>query len=122
MGSKRKTRFRFDVALSFAGTDRRRVEPVGRAMQSLGLRVFYDKDHHAYLWCKKSAAYERIYGPDSAFVVPFISKHYGKREWPQWEFETAKREAAKRTIEFLVPIRLDETRQFGLMDDHNYFG
>ena len=29
-------------------------------MQSLGLRVFYDKDHHAHLWGKNRAEYERL--------------------------------------------------------------
>jgi len=51
-----------------------------------------------------------------------ISKHYIGREWTQWEFETAKREARKRKRDFLLPIRLDDSRQFGLADDHNYLG
>lgn len=91
-------------------------------MQSLGLRVFYDQDHYAHLWGKSRTEYEKIYGPDSAFVVPMISKHYGEREWTQWEFETAKREARKRKNDFILPIRIDESRQFGLTDDHNYLG
>ena len=91
-------------------------------MQSLGLRVFYDKDHHAHLWGKSRTEYEKIYGADSVYVVPMISKHYAQREWTQWEFETAKREARKREGDFLLPIRLDESRQFGLTDDHNYIG
>lgn len=117
---KRLSEFRFDVALSFAGQDRPHAEAVARAMQSLGLRVFYDKDHYAHLWGKRRTEYENIYGPDSAFVVPMISKHYAEREWAQWEFETAKREAKNRKVDFLLPIRLDNSRQFGLTDDHNY--
>ena len=95
MSKKSKSRFRFDAALSYAGPDRLRAEAVARAMQSLGLRVFYDKDHQADLWGKNSKEYERIYGPDSAFFVPFISKHDVEpdRDWTQWEFGSAKREA-----------------------------
>ncbi|PHQ36657.1 tetratricopeptide repeat protein [Rhodopirellula bahusiensis] len=122
MGKKKRSDFRFDAALSFAGKDRPRAEAVARAMQSLGLRVFYDKDHHAHLWGKSRNEYEGIYGPDSAYVVPMISKHYAEREWTQWEFETAKREARTRKGDFLLPIRLDDSRQFGLTDDHNYLG
>ncbi|WP_197440158.1 tetratricopeptide repeat protein [Polystyrenella longa] len=118
----KKTEFRFDVALSFAGQDRPYVEAVARAMQSLGLQVFYDQDHHAHLWGKNRTEYEKIYGPDSAYVVPMISKHYTEREWTQWEFETAKREAKKREDDFILPIRIDDTRQIGLTDDHNYLG
>ncbi|MSR58594.1 MAG: toll/interleukin-1 receptor domain-containing protein [Planctomycetaceae bacterium] len=120
MAKKEKNRFRFDAALSFAGQDRPRVVVVARAMQSLGLRVFYDKDHRAHLWGKNRTEYERIYGPESAFVVPFISKHYVQREWAQWEFGTAKREARKRSADFVLPIRLDESRQFGLAADQIY--
>jgi tetratricopeptide (TPR) repeat protein len=120
--AKKTTEFKFDVALSFAGQDRHRAEAVARAMQSLGLRVFYDRDHHANLWGKSRTEYEKIYGPDSAYVVPMISRHYAEREWTQWEFETAKREARNRNGDFLLPIRLDDSRQFGLTDDHNYLG
>jgi len=122
MGKKKRSEFRFDAALSFSGKDRPRAEAVARAMQSLGLRVFYDKDHHAHLWGKSRTGYEHVYGPDSAYVLPMISKHYAEREWTQWEFETAKREARKRKGDFLLPIRLDDSRQFGLTDDHNYLG
>jgi tetratricopeptide (TPR) repeat protein len=122
MGKKKRAEFRFDAALSFAGRDRPLAEAVARAMQSVGLRVFYDKDHHAHLWGKSRTEYEDIYGPDSVFVVPIISEHYAAREWTQWEFETAKREARKRNEDFLLPIRLDDSRQFGLTDDHNYLG
>ena len=113
-------RYRFDAALSFAGPDRKLAQDIARAMQEAGLRVFYDKDHQAHLWGKNRSEYERIYGPDSAYVVAIISKDYGGRDWPQWEFGTAKREANKRTGEFLLAVQVDGARQFGLPDDHNY--
>lgn len=122
MTKKKRSEFKFDAALSFAGADRLQAEKLATAMKLRGLRVFYDKDHHAHLWGKKRTEYEKIYGPDSAYVVPMISKSYAEREWTQWEFETAKREAKRRQGDFLLPIRLDDSRQFGLTDDHNYLG
>ena len=112
--------YEFDVALSFAGQDRRHAKVVARAMQAKGLRVFYDKDHSAQLWGKNRSEFERIYGSASAYVVPFISKHYVTRDSTVWEFETAKREARTRKDEFILPVKIDDTRVFGLPDDHIY--
>lgn len=117
---KTRDQFKFDVALSFAGPDRKTVELVARELKRLRIRFFYDKDRAADLWGKNQKVFEQIYGPDSVFVVPFISKDYVDRDWPQFEFETARREMKRRQTDFLLPVRLDDTRQFGLREDHQY--
>ena len=99
-----------------------RVEVPSRLRVSAQKTCVSLKDHHAHLWGKSRTEYEDIYGPDSIYVVPIISEHYATREWTQWEIETAKREAGKRKSDFLLPIRLDDSRQFGLTDNHNYLG
>jgi len=112
--------YHFDAALSFAGEDRSLASRLARLLKAKGWRVFYDKDHRARLWGKRSAEYEGIYGPRSRFVIPLVSEHYVQKDWTMFEFESAKREARRRTSEFILPIRIDDTRLFGLSDDVNY--
>ena len=47
-------RYRYDVALSFAGEDRHYVERVAKELQRRGIRVFYDKYEQTELWGKGS--------------------------------------------------------------------
>ena len=50
------------------------------------------------------------------YVIPFISKSYVQKDWTQFEFDTAKREQKKRRSEFILPVRLDDSRLLGLPD------
>jgi tetratricopeptide (TPR) repeat protein len=66
---------------------------------------------------KDQREFERIYGPQSHYVISFISKHYVRKRWPRFEFDTALREQEKRSEEFILPIRVTDARLVGLTDD-----
>lgn len=119
-GLTKKPDYEFDAALSFAGEDRRHASKLATVLTSKGYRVFYDKHFRGQLWGKDQHEYEQIYGPKSRFVIPFVSEHYTRKEWTRFEFESAKREAKNRDGDFLLPVRLDNARLFGLNDDVNY--
>src|SRR5688572_30432409 len=108
--------YKYDAALSFAGEDRKVAAALFRLLRRRGYSVFYDADRRADLWGQTPAAFERIYGPDARYVIPFVSKHYAKKDWTLFEFDTAKREQRKRNGEFNLPVRLDDTRLLGLPD------
>ncbi len=116
----KKKKYQYDVALSFAGENRDEAEKLRTALMAKGLRVFYDKDHKAYLWGKGQDEYDKIFGPDSRFVIPLISEHYKEKKWPRYEFSVALTEAKKRAEEFILPVRVDDTALLGLLDDLNY--
>jgi hypothetical protein len=42
----------FDIALSFAGEDRKYVEEVADTLKKMGFRIFYDKYETVTLWGK----------------------------------------------------------------------
>ena len=116
-----KTRkYEFDAALSFAGEDREHAVSLAKALKARGYSVFYDKDFRGELWGKRQHEYEEIYGPKSKFVIPFVSQYYARKDWPRFEFDSAKREARTRATEFLLPIQIDDARLLGLGDDVNY--
>jgi tetratricopeptide (TPR) repeat protein len=115
--NRRRRTFKYDAALSFAGEDRRHAALLHRYLTRLGFKIFYDADRQAEIWGTTATAFEEIYGPQTRFVIPLISKHYVKKDWTRHEFETATRESRRRRTEFILPIRLDDTRLFGLHDD-----
>jgi hypothetical protein len=94
--ASRRRRYNYDVALSFAGEDRKHAASLSRLLVERGFSVFYDADRRATLWGKTTSAFQKIYGPQSRYVIPFIAKHYVRKSWTQFEFEAAKREEAQR--------------------------
>ena len=62
-------RWRWDVALSFAGAQRDYVEQVARALREQGLRCFYDADEQIELWGRYLAEeLPAIYGEQAAVM------------------------------------------------------
>lgn len=116
----KKKKYKWDVAISFAGEDRKIAKKLATALKAKGASVFYDKDHKSHLWGKGTREFDNIYGPDSRFVIPIISEHYAKKDWPRYEFSAALKESKKRTEEFILPLRIDNTQLLGLHDDINY--
>ncbi len=115
-----KSPYKWDAALSFAGEDRPHAKAIAEKLKSQGIRVFFDDDHRSYLWGKSQEVFERIYGPESRYVIALISEHYLRKDWTRFEFDTARREQSKRGTEVLLPVRLDGTRMIGLPDDRVY--
>ena len=120
MARPRKSPYKWDAALSFAGEDRPHAKALAEKLKAQGLSVFYDDDHRSHLWGRNQDIFERIYGPEARYVIALISEHYPKSEWTRFEFDTARREQAKRGTEVLLPVRLDGTRMLGLPDDRIY--
>jgi tetratricopeptide (TPR) repeat protein len=117
-----KKKHKWDVAISYAGENRKIAESLVASLKAKDrtLSVFYNRTHKSYLWGKDEKEYENIYGPESRFVVPIISKYYKKKDWPLYEFSAALKEAKKRKEEFILPIRVDDSQLLGLRNGVNY--
>ncbi|MHA2474771.1 MAG: TIR domain-containing protein [Promethearchaeota archaeon] len=116
-----KKKFEWDVAISFAGEDRQIAEKLANKFRSHGIKVFYDEFYKSKLWGKNLSNYFRkVYGPKSRYVIPLVSKHFPVKDWTNFEFSIARDEAKARKSEFILPIRLDNTKIFGLQDDIAY--
>lgn len=109
--------YKYDAALSFAGEDRKHAESLYRLLTRRGFSVFYDIGRQGDLWGKSAKGFEPVYGRQTRYVIPFVSKHYVAKDWTRYEFETAKREQMRRRREFILPVRLDDSRLLGLHDD-----
>jgi len=105
----------YDVALTFAGSDREFVEAVAAALTRQNVRVFYDHDAQVYLWGKDLVeTLDDIYQNRSRYVVMFISAHYARSMWTRAERRSALARAITEKREYILPARFDDTQLPGI--------
>ncbi|UVS82430.1 putative protein containing a TIR (Toll-Interleukin 1-resistance) domain protein [Actinokineospora sp. UTMC 2448] len=76
----------YDVALSFAGEDRKFVEHLRDEIQDKGLVVFYDFTEMYRIVANNIEEYMRpIYDSGSRYVVVVIGESYSKKRWTIFE-------------------------------------
>ena len=79
---EKKMSYEYDVALSFAGEDRKFVEDCAEILRSLNINVFYDNYEKEVLLGKNLYSYlADVYQNRARFAVVFVSKSYKKKRW-----------------------------------------
>jgi TIR domain len=117
-GSGARPGQRWDVALSFAGTERDYVGQVAQALKAQGVRCFYDADEKVRLWGTYLAEeLPRIYTRESAAVVVFVSADYAGRDWTRLERRAAFSQAVIQAGVYVLPARFDDSELPGLLPD-----
>lgn len=106
----------FDVAISFAGTDRQYAEKLATLLKDSGFSVFYDEFYPEYLWGKNLVdTFDEIFRKRARYCVMFISKEYNDRVWTNHERQSAQARALKeKGKEYILPIKIDETELAGM--------
>jgi hypothetical protein len=113
--AKRRKRFKFDVALSFAGENRRVVKKLATMLVQAGADVFYDEYKQATLWGKDLYQHlQDIYQNRARYCVVFVSKNYIKKHWAKHELKNAQARAFASHREYILPLRMDSTVLPGL--------
>jgi hypothetical protein len=116
-----RKRFQFDVALSFAGEDRSHAKELAEALVAEGLRVFYDEYEQAQLWGKDLYQHlQNVYTEKAKFCVIFASEAYARKLWTKHELKQAQARAFREQQEYLLPLRLDETKIPGVPETTGY--
>lgn len=114
MTSKRKART-YDIALSFAGEDRKLAEALAKALQKNGISVFYDEFEASKLWGKDLYQYlNDVYRKKAKFCVVLSSKHYLKKKWTRHELQIAQTRAWGQKHEYILPVKLDNSELPGV--------
>ncbi|MHA2275600.1 MAG: TIR domain-containing protein [Candidatus Kariarchaeaceae archaeon] len=81
-------------------------------------KVYYDRYFEGEMLGKKlTNFFQQKYGKDARYVIILISKEYPLKDWTNWELSIARDEAKQRKEEFILPIRLDDTKILGIHDD-----
>jgi len=105
----------FDFAISYAGSDRALAEQLASFLSDRGANVYIDTLYRAHLVGKRlDREFEWVFGPGTRFFVAIVSQSYVDRPWPQHEWSIAIREAERRSGEFILPLRLDDSLLVGL--------
>lgn len=106
----------FDVAISFAGTEREMAEKLAKLLQAAGVTVFYDNFYPEHLWGKNLTAFlDEIYRKRARFCVIFVSEEYRTRKWTNHELRSAQAKALEQKgEEYILPVKVDATDLDGL--------
>jgi len=112
----------FDVALSFAGTERQHAEKLATLIRDAGFSVFYDDFYQEYLWGKNLVdVFDEIFRKRARYCVIFISKDYKERMWPNHERQSAQARALhEKGKEYILPIKVDNTELDGMSPTIGY--
>jgi hypothetical protein len=111
----------YDVALSFAGEDRKYARELAQLLTDAGHAVFYDEYEQSTLWGRNLYTHlSDIYQNKARYCVMFISQHYAKKLWTKRERESAQARAFRESEEYILPLRLDDTILPGLEDTVGY--
>ena len=116
-----RKKFQFDVALSFAGEDRNYAEQLADALLAENLRVFYDRYEQTQLWGKDLYQHlQAIYRDKARYCVILASKAYARKLWTKHELKQAQARAFQESREYLLPVRLDNTKIPGVPETIGY--
>lgn len=112
----------FDVAVSFAGTERELAEKLAQLLQAAGVTVFYDNFYPEHLWGKNLTAFlDEIYRKRAKFCVVFVSEEYRTRKWTNHELRSAQAKALEQKgEEYILPVKVDATDLDGLPTNVGY--
>lgn len=111
----------YDIAISFAGEDRKIAEEIAEKLISLGIKVFYDSYEKATLWGKD--LYEHlndVYKNKATFCLMVISNNYRDKQWTNHERKAAQARAFSQNKEYILPLKLDDTEIPGLNETVGY--
>ena len=110
--------FKYDFAISFAGEVRKVARQLVDLLTKKGISVFYDEYNEGEMVGKKLSTYfQKQFGENSKYVIILISKEYPLKDWTNLELSIMRDEAKKRKSEFILPVRLDDTKLLGIHDD-----
>ena len=110
-------KYKYDIAVSFAGEDRAVVEEFVTELAANNISVFYDSWEQAQLWGKDLYQHlDLIYRQAAQYCIIFVSENYIKKAWTKHELRSAQARAFQQNSEYILPIKLDNTELPGLPD------
>lgn len=117
-----RDRYEYDVALSFAGEDRQYADALAESVRKRLVRVFYDAYEQADLWGKNLYTHlQEVYTRKARYCVMFASQQYAAKVWTSHEREAAQERALhEKGAEYILPVRIDDTRIPGLSSSIAY--
>lgn len=114
-------KYEYDIAISFAGEDRKYAEKIAKALSKRDVRIFYDDYERGDLWGKN--LYDHltdIYKNKAKFCLILISKYYAEKIWTNLERKAAQARAFQENEDYILPLQLDDTEIKGILPTVGY--
>ena len=97
------------------------VEQVANVLRAYGVSCFYDNYEVHSLWGKNLVEHlQEVYGGTARYCLMFISEAYAQKVWPTHERRSAFDAAMQRRVEYILPVRFDNTVVPGLSPSVHY--
>ena len=110
------TAFDYDVAISFAGEQRREAEGIADHLRAASVSVFYDAYEQADLWGKNLYDHlATVYQHKARYCLMLVSAEYAAKVWTTHERQSAQARALTQNTEYILPLRFDDTDIPGLL-------
>jgi len=118
--------FEFDVALSFAGDNKRdKIREIANKLKERiqDGKVFFDGDfEYASAGLNADTYFQNVYGKESRLVVSCICKRYNEKNWTQHEWRAIRNFASKLGNDPVarsrfLPIRFDDGEVDGIFSN-----
>jgi hypothetical protein len=102
---------RYDVCISFAGSDRAIASEIATRIESNERRrkVFYDEFERINLWGEELFNYlYRIYSQESKFCLILFSHAYLQRAWTRHELRAVQTRVLHERESYVLPVEIDK--------------
>ena len=117
MNTSSQQKYKYDIAISFAGEDRKIASRLANMLKDRNIKTFFDEFEVAKLWGKNLYDYvSEIYLNDARFCIILISKHYVQKAWTNHERKVAQARAFRENSEYILPLRIDDAELPGMTE------
>jgi tetratricopeptide (TPR) repeat protein len=111
----------YDVAISFAGEQRKEARDIAEGLKRAGVKVFFDEYEDAELWGKNLYEHlSEVYKDRAQYCIILVSAAYAKKVWTSHERRSAQARALQESQEYILPVRIDDTELPGLLPTVTY--
>ena len=101
--------FNFDVAVSYSRANENQVRSVVNALESEGVRVWWDQDNQAEAWGSNlETLFADVFANRARYVMVFLSESYTVSDWTRFELEVAQSASRSRETAYVLPVVVDE--------------
>ena len=115
------TKLEYDLAISFAGEDRKIAKEISDNLKKRGYKIFYDEYEKSKMWGKDLYEYlTEIYSSKAKYCLILISESYVQKPWTRLEKKSAQSRAFEEENEYILPLRIDDTKVPGILSTTGY--
>ncbi|MEO9477109.1 MAG: TIR domain-containing protein [Cyclobacteriaceae bacterium] len=110
-----ESEYKFDIAISFAGENRKLAEYISSFLRIFDFEVFYDELYEAnYLGSSWSDRFEEVFNRESRYVLCLLDANHKNKIWPTFERECFQERVREQSV---IPVFLDDTKFSGIPQD-----